>query len=248
MILKIVSYNIWFDSFMRQQRITSLLSKIFVENPEVICLQEVIEETHSRLSKELKTVYKYTYPEFLPHRYGCVIYSKHPIEKATSLKFKSNMGRQLDLAYIRLPTGNSIVIGNTHFESEFEEHNNVKKLQYRYASAMLQKIHNDNISDINYVGTLLCSDTNLTKYDENYYSTLFSKFKDVWSVNDSDGYTYDTKTNSLLTTINIENEIRARIDRILYLPKNMKQVSSNTLKGDILEISDHYGIFATFVI
>lgn len=66
MILKIVSYNIWFDSFMRQQCITSLISKIFSENPEIICLQEVIGETHSRLSKELKTIYKYTYPEFLP--------------------------------------------------------------------------------------------------------------------------------------------------------------------------------------
>lgn len=248
MILKIVSYNIWFDSFMRHQRTTSLISKIFLENPSIICLQEVIKETHSRLSKELKTVYKYTYPEFLPYRYGCVIYSKYPIEKATSLKFKSNMGRQLDLAYIRLPTGNLIVIGNTHFESEFEEHNNIKKFQYRYASAILQKIQNDNINDINYVGTLLCSDTNLTKYDENYYSILFSNFKDVWNMNNTDGYTYDTKTNSLLTTMNTENEIRARIDRILYLSKNIKQSTSNTLKGDILEISDHYGISATFVI
>lgn len=246
MLFKIASYNIWFDKFLREHRVKSLISKISSENPCVVCLQEVVNVTHSTLAIALNDQYKYSYPKTLKNTYGCVIFSKYPIEKATSLKFKSNMGRQLDLVYIRLPSGKTIVVGNCHFESEFEEHNKFKLLQYRYTSAILRKIYCDNIGDKNFLGTFLCSDTNITQHDIQYYNKFFELFEDAWDNDFSKENTYDTKTNILLSESN--KQIQARLDRILYLNTNkFKKISFEILKGEhLIEISDHYGVMATF--
>lgn len=242
---KILSYNIWFDRFLREPRLKSLISKILAENPCVVCLQEVIDFTHGKLLTNLLTEYKYSYPENLNHRYGCLILSKYPIEKATSLKFKSNMGRQLDLAYIRLPSNRSIVIANTHFESEFEVDNKTKISQYKYTTAVLNKIFNDNVHDKNFLGTILCADTNITKHDEIKYNLSLGTFCDAWNKDQSKENTYDTKTNILLSES--KNQFCTRLDRILYNSNNgLKQTSFDMLKGDQLEISDHYGISASF--
>lgn len=242
---KIVSYNIWFDRFLREQRLKSLISKLLLENPCVVCLQEVVDITHSGLLATLSDKYKYIYPKNLTHRYGCLIMSKYPIEKATSLKFRSNMGRQLDLAYIRLPSNHSIVIANTHFESEFDTENKLKTSQYKYTSAILNKIYNDNIHDENFLGTILCSDTNITKHDEIKYNLSLGLFRDAWDKDVTKENTYDTKTNILLSES--ENQIQSRLDRILYRPSNkLLHKSFDMLKGNLLEISDHYGITASF--
>jgi endonuclease/exonuclease/phosphatase family metal-dependent hydrolase len=211
-----------------------------------MCLQEVVSVTHSKLLSALGTTYKYSYPENLAHRYGCIILSKYPIEKSTSLKFRSNMGRQLDIVNIRLPTSHSIVIANTHFESEFGENNTLKTLQYRYTSAILHKIHMDHIHDKKFLGTILCSDTNLTKHDEIKYMESFGTFLDAWDIDgriETKKYTYDTKENILLSES--ENQIQSRLDRILYIPANgLLQSSFNMIKGNLIEISDHFGIIA----
>lgn len=242
---KIVSYNIWFDRFLREQRLKSLISKILLENPCVVCLQEVVDMTHQKLLTDLTDKYKYTYPENLNHRYGCLIMSKYPIEKATSLKFRSNMGRQLDLTYIRLPSNYSIVVANTHFESEFDIENKLKTSQYKYTSAILNKICNDNNHDKNFLGTILCADTNITKHDEVKYNLSLGLFCDAWNKDVTKENTYDTKTNILLSES--DNQIQSRLDRILYRPSNKLMLTSfDMLKGNMLEISDHYGISASF--
>lgn len=247
MSFKIVSYNIWFDRFLREQRLKSLISKILIDNPCVVCLQEVTDVTHSKLVTALDDRYKYTYPKNLSHRYGCLILSKYPIEKATSLKFKSNMGRQLDLTYVRLPSNHSIVIANAHFESEFDFDNKFKTMQYRYTTAVLNKIFSDNSCDKNFLGTILCADTNITVNDSVKYNSSLGLFCDAWDKDQTKENTYDTKTNVLLSES--YNQIQSRLDRILYRPTNgLVQISFDMLKGDILEISDHYGISASFVL
>lgn len=254
MQIKVLSYNIWFDTFLREQRLKSLIKKINSENPSIICLQEVVKSTLSNLTTEIETNYKYKFPKNITNRYGCVIFSKYPIEKTTSLNFKSNMGRQLDLVYVRLPNQKLLVITNTHFESEFEEHNELKISQYLYTSSVINKIFNDNLNNFNFLGIISCQDTNITKYDEIYYSKSMGQFNDAYNKQHvskfTEEFTYDTRTNVLLS--DSKREIRARLDRILY-KSNLKnresqliQTSYKIIKGDLIEISDHYGVVATF--
>jgi endonuclease/exonuclease/phosphatase family metal-dependent hydrolase len=256
MLFKIMSYNIWFDKLARITRTNKLIETILKERPNVVCLQEVVSETRTILLQKLQHQYPYHYPSTMDHRYGCLILSKHSIIKSETKAFPSNMGRALDLITINL--GNSsdssnssdgkIIIGNTHFESEFEKDNVVKKVQYKMASSFLQQIFLKTNVDDNLMGTFLCSDTNVTQYDEHEFDDTFKLMSDAWIVgglNNEHKYTYDTETNIYIR--DSESTIRARLDRILFRSaNNLIQRNFKTINNDDFEISDHYGIIGEY--
>jgi endonuclease/exonuclease/phosphatase family metal-dependent hydrolase len=242
MSIKIMSYNIWFDEKLREERTHELIKKIKKENPSIICLQEVTEQTHAIIMSEIQSEYKYTYPEKLNHKYGCITLSNIPIEKSHSVKYESNMGRQLDIMKI-----GKIIIMNTHFESEFIEDNKLKKKQYKLTSEIMKIIKI--ISDPSISGVILCSDTNMTETDVKEYNESFNMYLDAWIVDGQNALcenTYDTTTNELMK--DSEKTYISRLDRIIYLTNNnnITQKKFQMLKGDNIEISDHYGIMTEF--
>jgi endonuclease/exonuclease/phosphatase family metal-dependent hydrolase len=240
--LKIMSYNIWFDNFHRTERLFSLFDVIYKTDPDVICLQEVLDFQYDTIKNRLN--YQYYYPEKLNLKYGCVILSKYPIKQSVTISLPSAMKRNLSLVKINIDEI-SFVIANVHFESEFNTYNNTKKEQFKHVGAILNKMYYDHSN------VILCSDTNTTEFDELYLSQCFNKFKDAWIENGSDmnkkfTYDYDTNTNLQLRKI----ELKCRIDRILFKLNNTISCFNFDLLtniGSSIEPSDHHGIMTTFI-
>lgn len=259
--IKIMSYNIWFDNYCRIKRLFSLFNVIEKTNPDIVCLQEVLDFQYDTIKNRLN--YKYSYPDKLSDKYGCVILSKYPIEKSVIINLPSNMKRNLTTIKIIIE-GISFVIANVHFESEFNNYNTKKLEQFKYVSAILNKMYFDHSN------VILCSDTNVTDVDEEYFLKCFDTFKDAWQENGSDvskKFTYDYESNSNLQLRKIE--LKCRIDRILFKINNsINSINSinltnfqlltnsdnysdnysdnNSDNDSYIEPSDHHGIIATF--
>lgn len=239
--LKVMSYNIWFEDFNRTERLFSLFEVIEKANPDIVCLQEVLDFQYETIKNRLN--YSYSYPEKISGRYGCVILSKWPIVKATIINLPTLMGRNLTLVKI-VASETLFTVANVHFESEFNGTNLTKKEQFKYVGAILNKLYYDNNN------VILCSDTNVTEFDEAVFSKEFNGFFDAWKSNGSDfnkQYTYDYDTNTNLQSRKIE--LKCRIDRILFKFKNQVSLCNFDLItgiGQSIEPSDHHGIVAMF--
>lgn len=239
--LKIMSYNIWFDDFKRTERLFKLLEIIKENDPDVVCLQEVLNFQYETIKDRVG--YKYFYPNEILEKYGCVILSKYEITKSTIISLPSNMGRNLILIKISV-NDTDVVIGNVHFESEFNEINYLKKEQYKQTSLFLNKLNND------YKNIIFCSDTNVTNSEETYFDEKFKNFKDSWEVdgkNIKKEYTYDFETNKNLQLRKIK--LKSRIDRILFKnDENMQFLDFNLIMhyDEEIEPSDHHGIISNF--
>lgn len=249
--LKVMSYNIWFSEYERDNRLKSLIHIINNENPDVVCLQEVLRGEYEKLKIALK--YDNYFPDEIKEgTYGCVIFSKHKIIKSLSIKLPSNMSRNLMISQINVEfdcDGNKeyerIVIANTHFESEFSrDGNDMKMQQYTYVAAILNKLYLD------YDSVILCADTNVIEPEYKTFDKIFIKMNDSWKDNGSkleDEYTYDNLTNKNLKNRNIV--LRSRIDRILYRCNGSMHTDNFKLltgEKDMIQPSDHHGIFAVF--
>lgn len=246
---KVMSYNIWFDDSDRLGRLESLIATILTSNPDVICMQEVIPDVYEILKLKLSQ-YPHYFPETLEYSYGSVTMSKYPMEKCVSKEFKgSRMGRSLLISSINVPsidgTITPIIVGNTHFESEFQrkESNDEKIYQYAYTQSILDSMHehNDRI--------IFCSDSNLLSHEESMFFAD-DMWKDSWKEKGStrDQFTYDYFTNDNLRKKNV-GKFRSRLDRILYRNDNLKTEIFSVNKGiyGMLPPSDHHGVEATFV-
>lgn len=244
----VLSYNIWFGDCDRLTRLEALIATIVDLDPDIICLQEVIPDIYEVLKLKLLQ-YPHHFPFILNNRYGSVTISKHRMEECENKEFVgSRMGRSLLLTTIELPTeGNSftsVIVGNTHFESEFQKKdlNNEKLAQYEYSYKTLNLKHKKNPNII------FCSDTNLLSHEEDKF---FSdpEWKDSWKEKGclDEQYTYDYFTNENLRLKNV-GKFRSRLDRILYRKDNLEAIEFKVIKGinGMIPPSDHHGIVAIF--
>ena len=259
--ISVMSYNIWFDPTEREIRLLSLVDTIHHNNPDVICLQEVIPDVARLLIKMLKKSYNFVYPKEIELSYGCMIFSRYRITHCTEYEYnETNMGRRLCCAVIEynmcikdatctenqyIINRQKIVIATSHFESEFKKYNDVKIEQYAFAGKILNELYKT------HGPVIFCSDTNILLHEEKYFITEDKNWSDSWCENGHDKsieYTYDTRLNLNLKNRNIQKEIRSRIDRIIYrgnsvlVPLEFKLIKS---QSDI-EPSDHFGIMSYF--
>lgn len=249
--LKIMSYNLWFDKYMRNKRLNALIDLIEYHEPDVICLQEVISDTYVILQKYLEGKW---FPGELKYKYGCVIFSKYPIIESSNIEMTSNMGRSLTICTLDLTSTiynfkdepndiSKIVIVNSHFESEFGINNVNKLIQFEITAKLMNEIYENTKTPV-----ILCADTNVTEYDSNKFDSSFIKLNDSWIMNGKNKnkeYTYDGNTNKNLKLRNIN--IRSRIDRILYSKDDtLNLLDYELIMDDDIEPSDHYGIMSTF--
>lgn len=252
--ISVMSYNIWFDTFKREKRLISLVNTIKYNNPDIICLQEVVPEVCDILYDQLKNLYKFRYPKKIDSLYGCMIFSRYKIIQCDEHIYdKTQMERKL--YYIVIEINNSIennlqnlAIVTSHFESDFKKNNPIKISQYTEALNILNDLYNK------YNGVILCADTNILPHEEKYFITKDKYWLDAWKESGSDKlceYTYDTKLNINLSNRIFHNEIRSRIDRIIYRgqsilnPMNFKLIVG---QEQTIEPSDHFGIMVDFEI
>jgi tyrosyl-DNA phosphodiesterase 2 len=260
-IIKICSYNIWFDDTMSVERTVGLIELINIEKPDVICLQEVKPDIYQLLIT-LLTNYRYHFPKKINKSYGCGTFSKYPISKCLEFDYKnSSMGRSLIITKVDYPyhiisdegvavDKVDIVIANTHFESLFKKIyvNDVKIDQYAQARVLLDKLYNT------YKNVILCADTNVMTHEEEKFSQQFfdNGWLDSWISKGSNlnKYTYDTECNIHLNMRLSKFKLKSRIDRIMFKCDNCFIEEFNMLKGtdSIIEPSDHFGIYGKYLI
>lgn len=240
----IISYNIWFDITDQEERLLSLIETLKYQDADFVCLQEVVPEVVDILTKELKDVYKYIYPEQIELGYGCMILSKHEPTEYIEYEFEeTKMGRKLHLIILE---DLKLVIATAHFESEFRKINLIKTSQYEQAHEILNDLHSKHYTIV------LCSDTNILEHEESHFITTDRNWLDVWNKFETEDelntYTYDTKLNQNLINRNFQKQIRSRIDRIIYCGFNINPINFKLIKGlpDLIEPSDHFGVFTKF--
>lgn len=258
--ISILSYNIWFSEENRTERTISLIQTIKENNPDIICLQEVVKPVFDYLVKNLVD-YPYNYPINYSYMYNCVIFSKYYISKGKEYNFENSMmGRKLVVSLLNLSLkkydeGNiyienyPIIVATSHFESLFKQTNKIKIDQYEKTKKILEKLSESYGPKC---PIIFCADTNLLKSEEEYYLTGDEYWKDCWVMDGSNinkKYTYDCITNDNLKNRKI-GYIRSRIDRIIYNDINKLKLNKfRLIKGnmDWIEPSDHYGILAEFI-
>lgn len=251
--LKVMSYNIWFDMESIDERLLSLVKQIQALKPDVVCMQEVLSTKYAYLKKTLG--YKYSYPETIKHKYGCAIFSNHPMVKARTLILPSNMGREMPMVKIehnvydtkdktKILSTHEFVIFSFHFESEFDKRNIVKMMQYEMVSRIMNKLFKS------HKNVIMCADTNVLIGEEPKFLKYFASTKDAWTMtgkNIDNKYTYDGLTNKNLKKRNII--LQSRIDRIMYQSNGLiKPTNFELVTGlsNMIQPSDHYGILAEF--
>ncbi len=256
--LSVVSYNIWFEELAELERIVSLLSTIRSSNPDVVCLQEVKPYIYNTLINDLQE-YKYHYPKRVDARYGCVIFSKHPITMCMTHEFESTMGRKLYIAKIEYPFHSvdpdgigvetrEVVVATTHFESMFKRkvENIIKIQQFREAHKALNNMFNK------YGNVVFCADTNIILEEEEKFIATdpSSDWKDAWKLkgDNHNKFTFDGQRNLYLQLT--QCPYRSRLDRVLFRANQLNITSFRMLKkGDgLTEPSDHFGVYAKFTI
>ena len=218
--MRIFSLNVWFENYLKKERLAILIDYIIKNNFDIILLQEITIDFISDLYKLINNLYNYIHIDLDEDYYGTCIISNYEIKDKEIIRFKnSKMRRGLILCNI-----NSIIFATSHLESEFNKDNKIKIEQFNNCIKYLSKFNN----------VLFIGDTNLTTSDEKKINTLY--FKDVYLEIDNsliNKYTYDGKLNPLLN-----NKIRSRIDRCYV--KNIKCKDFNLEKEIIM--SDHFGI------
>ena len=159
-LLTVMTWNIWFDKTNRHQRTETLLNEIKFYNPDIIGLQEVVQESLEIIIAKMRPTY-YIIGTISPDvGYDTLLLSKFPpIEWNRYYLPKTRMGRNLLLTTLQTPI-RQITVGTFHLESVFNRRNNtaeqLKESQLKYIYA---------ISPMN---SILIGDTNLVIDKDQY--------------------------------------------------------------------------------
>lgn len=242
----IMTYNIWFDSQNWSARFEHMLSEIREADPDVICLQEVIQRPNlpnqaATMADSLGYHYVFTSrdPEGAPTRFGNAILSRYPIEDSNAVDLLPlNDFRTAIHAQIQIE-GNIIDIYNTHL------HNTAVGQDIR-----TEQIENlkSFISDTQSGGlTFLCGDFNADP-DWDEMELVYEEFIDVYPLFHED----HMESGHGTLNGNLDHQER-RIDYIFFSKQGVDKLqpfdaqifldepSSTGIYG-----SDHFAVRASF--
>ena len=272
-LLTVMTWNMWFDKKNRAQRTETLLNEVRCYDPDIVALQEVVQESLEIIIAKMQPTYYVigVNPSGFPTEYDTLILSKFPpIEWDRYYLPKTKMGRNLLLATLQTPT-RQITVGTFHLESVFNRRNNtaeeLKESQLKYIYA---------ISPLN---SILMGDTNLTPNDEPRSSPnmidlgaedIEFQESDVHGASPPDVHGASpldvhgasppdvhglgvcpfskgaTATYCGKTNKHVKNKsIQSRLDRIyVKIKRNSLKVHFYGLTGTFTQPSDHFGVFA----
>jgi endonuclease/exonuclease/phosphatase family metal-dependent hydrolase len=230
--IKVLSYNIWFDTTFLEARTHQIVRLIGVAVPDVICLQEVTPESFEILHTAFQRSYRFSDPP--PNRgyfTTMMVRSEYPTT-FSNVGFPSEMGRSLLVGEIKLccdaelggddDRSADIMIATSHFESLSSRP--LRRCQLEIAATRLKT----------FLGRwILCGDFNFCSYqnfrgrhpdnlENKVLNEVLPPHCDAWTalhpqptlmddINDGwRGYTFDSERN-----LNISHPERMRYDRVL---------------------------------
>ena len=268
--LRVCTWNVWFSPHRADERMAALFTIALQEAPDVICLQEVVQELASsvRSSPALCRVYNISSNDV--GSYGCLILARRSLNSTfKEVVLPTRMGRSLLVAdWIDEHSRKSIALGNCHFESL--NNPDVRSQQLAIAGSVLESYgHSLICGDFNFDSKQNFGDWRVRKpcklaedfggqascsrpLENDMLQTLLPEYVDTWPAlhaDDNDGITFDGATNPYVTN----SHERMRYDRILVrgmAPSRMvllgrpTMTKDNEAAGGSSEIvpSDHYGL------
>ncbi|XP_051128164.1 uncharacterized protein LOC127249443 [Andrographis paniculata] len=264
---KVMSYNIWFrEDVEMHNRMKALGNLIRLHSPDVICLQEVTPKFYDIFQKtNWWKDYQCTVADkkAIQGAYFCMQLIKLPVKMYGCRPFyNSIMGRGIHMAEVNVHRDVSIIVATSHLESPCpspptwdQMFSKERVEQANEAVKFLDKHQN----------VIWGGDMNWDDKSDGPFP-LSEGWVDAWAElrPGEDGWTYDTKSNKMLTG---NRTLQKRLDRFVCKLKDFKLVEvemigkdpipglsylkEKKVKGQVKEFelpvfpSDHYGLLLT---
>ncbi|KAM7506268.1 hypothetical protein LguiB_005172 [Lonicera macranthoides] len=265
--LKILTYNVWFrEDLELQKRMKALSDLIQLHSPDVICFQEVTPNIYDIFRQygwwklyqcSVSIEIAFTRPYF------CMQLSKLPVKSFSCKPFGySAMGRELCVAEVAVEADKPLVVATSHLESPCpgppkwdQMYSKERVAQAKEALNFLKK--NPNV--------MFCGDMNWDDRLDGQFP-LPDEWVDAWTQlkPGENGWTYDTKSNQMLSG---NRTLQKRLDRFLCnlcdfkisgiemigteaIP-GLSYIKEKKVKGVVQNLvlpvlpSDHYGLLLT---
>uniref|UniRef100_A0A7N0TMV8 RanBP2-type domain-containing protein n=1 Tax=Kalanchoe fedtschenkoi TaxID=63787 RepID=A0A7N0TMV8_KALFE len=265
--LKIMSYNVWFREDLEvHARMRAIGDLIQLHSPDIICLQEVTPDIYE-LFRSHKWWKEYrcsvSENEAQLRGYFCIQLSKLSSTTFSCRPFgNSAMGRELCVADAETSTGQSLVVATSHLESPCPA---PPKWDQMFSKERVQQAKEALAFLGNYPNVIFCGDMNWDDKLDGPFPVL-EGWVDAWMElkPGEDGWTYDTKSNKMLSE---NRKLQKRLDRFLCCLRDYKvadismigteaiadlrYVKEKKVKGEkkpvVLPVlpSDHYGLLLT---
>jgi endonuclease/exonuclease/phosphatase family metal-dependent hydrolase len=242
----IMTYNLWFDSQNWPARFNYMLSEIRQADPDVICLQEVIQRPNlpnqaASMADSLGYYYVFTSrdPEGNPTRFGNAILSRYPIEATNAVDlsplsdFRTAIHAQIQIG------GNVIDIYNTHLHNS-AVNQQIRVEQIEHLKSFIDQTQSGDL-------TFLCGDFNADP-DWEEMELVYEDFIDVYPL----FHENDLAPEHGTLNFNLDHQQR-RIDYIFFSKQDTEQL--RPLEAEILLDepsptgiygSDHFAVRAAF--
>lgn len=253
--LRVLTWNVWFDSFFGPLRQRALMKELLAVAPDVACLQEVLPVFAEVLRQDsaIREVYDISSQDVAP--YGCLMLARRDLQpQFGSQPLPTRMGRSLLFAECaaRYP---GLFVATVHLESLSSAA--VRKQQLQVAAAVLERYPTSVIcGDFNFDDTQTWGDWQRQRpqlapeaLENNVLRDVLPSFCDAWRfVHPSEpGKTFDGEANPICVRDRFE---RMRYDRVLASTSGGLEPTAAELLGttDIecqqaaLKPSDHFGL------
>ncbi|KAL8130157.1 hypothetical protein V2J09_019312 [Rumex salicifolius] len=266
--IKILSYNVWFrEDLEMQERMEEIGDLIHLHSPHIICLQEVTPEIYCifqnsswwRLYQYCSVSPKMAYSK----PYFCMLLAKLPVESFNHTPFSNTkMGRELCIAEVKVNPDKSLMVATTHLESPCP---GPPKWDQMYSKERVAQANESVNLLMEYPNVVFGGDMNWDDKLDGHFP-LPKGWVDAWlnlKPNEK-GYTYDTKSNKMLSG---NRSLQKRLDRFFCNLKDFtisgiemvgteeipgllyckEKKSKNGIKKLMLPVfpSDHYGLLVT---
>ncbi|KAL5182392.1 Tyrosyl-DNA phosphodiesterase 2 [Glycine soja] len=264
---KILSYNVWFrEDLELHKRMKAIGDLVQLHSPDFICFQEVTPNIYDIFKGSAWwSVYCCSVSSEMAYSrpYFCMLLSKLPVKSFSNKPFSNSiMGRELCIAEVEAASGKPLVIATSHLESPCpappkwdQMYSKERVVQANEAINLLKKQPN----------VVFGGDMNWNDQQDGQYP-LQDGWVDAWSQlrpNES-GWTYDTKSNQMLTG---NRTLQKRLDRFICqftdfkitsvdmigmeaipgVSYNKEKKVRKEIKQLVLPVlpSDHYGLLLT---
>ncbi|MCX4241554.1 endonuclease/exonuclease/phosphatase family protein [Paraliomyxa miuraensis] len=239
--LRLVTWNVWFGQWRREERQAALWAEIERLEPDVVCLQEVVPEHLAGPEIERLRARGWWVSDEALYDYDVVVLSRVPVRSSERMPLPSMMGRELLTSW--LAGEPPLIVATVHLESTAEM-TEFRLVQLEQISSRLESER-----DIVLVG-----DMNFPAEPDRPESAALADWTDAWAQvrGDEPGYTIDTTVNRMRWLAKRKHDHR-RIDRVFvrsdrWRVEAIEIVGTTPLPGDPLTfVSDHLGLCADLV-
>jgi len=242
-MLRLMTYNLWFDEYRWEERIAAALGLIERLRPDIVGLQEVTPAYLERILTQdwIRRRYQVsdsTAETLRPH--GVLLLSRIPMNGLVLCRLPSQKDRKLLVAELETSCG-TLFLGTVHLESSPES----TPIRLEQLDRILPGLNGARHA-------VLMGDFNFDPADQTEQSRIAQRYTDLWPAlrGDEPGYTADSELNAM-RFLHKQFHKRVRFDRILlrsspaaWRPVSIDLLGTEPVETDQPEVfpSDHFGL------